>query len=171
MTDKREGLEAVIAVGSQWMERAIAAEQAREADQQTITELRATVRRLEREHPALVYALEKLDGQAQTITELRKALAGLATEMAAYFHKSTDWASFPFENWLARYDALTTQAPEADHVGGLMSIPVYTALRQLERHATLLHNAVHNWALHSVADCPEVECEEYRALLSPAKEK
>ncbi len=43
--------------------------------------------------------------------------------------------------------------------------------RQLERHATLLHNSHHNWALHSVADCPEVECEEYRALFSPAPEE
>ncbi len=43
--------------------------------------------------------------------------------------------------------------------------------RQLERHATLLHNSHHNWALHSVVDCPELECEEYRALLSPAPEE
>ncbi len=40
--------------------------------------------------------------------------------------------------------------------------------RQLERHTRLLHMTVHNWALHSVVDCPELECEEYRALLSPA---
>ncbi len=40
--------------------------------------------------------------------------------------------------------------------------------RQLERHAVLLHSANHNWALYGVADCPELECEEYRALLSPA---
>ncbi len=41
--------------------------------------------------------------------------------------------------------------------------------RQLERHAGLLHMAVHNWALHSRADCPEVECQEYRALFSPTQ--
>ncbi len=52
-------------------------------------------------------------GRLQKDTERLEALAGLATEMAAYFHKSTDWASFPFENWLARYDAIATQAPEA----------------------------------------------------------
>ncbi len=49
MTDKREGLEAVIAVGSQWMERAIAAEHAREADQQAIAELRKALRALLRQ--------------------------------------------------------------------------------------------------------------------------
>ncbi len=43
--------------------------------------------------------------------------------------------------------------------------------RQLERHATLLHSANHNWKLYRWADCPEVECEEYRALLSPAPEE
>ncbi len=43
--------------------------------------------------------------------------------------------------------------------------------RQLERHTRLLHIAVHNWALHSVVDCPELECEEYRALFSPAPEE
>ncbi len=43
--------------------------------------------------------------------------------------------------------------------------------RQLERHTRLLHMTVHNWALHSVVDCPEVECEEYRALLFPAPEE
>ncbi len=128
MTDKREGLEAVIAVGSQWMERAIAAEQ----------------------------------------------LAGLATWLYEQLPIGVDLTEFR-----AKYRALTSQAPEADHVGGLMSIPVYKAPeqahiaaleRQLERHATLLHNSHHNWALHSVADCPELECEEYRALLSPAPE-
>ncbi len=49
-----------------------------EADQQTIAELRAQVRQLEREHPALVYALEKLDTQDAIIAELRKALEEIA---------------------------------------------------------------------------------------------
>ncbi len=36
-------------------------------------------------------------------------------------------AAAPESDQLTRYDALTTQAPETDLVGGLMSIPAYKA--------------------------------------------
>ncbi len=65
-----------------------------------------------------------------------EALAGLATEMRDAIEPLGDDAAFtPADSrwwvaWCARYDALTTQAPEADHVGGLMSIPAYKAHRR-----------------------------------------
>ncbi len=263
MTDKREGLDAVIAVGSQWMERAIAAEQAREADQQTIADLRGQLRQAEQklewthkeiddirqllEVPVGVTTLEAVDvtkfmadrvkEQDMTIAELRKALAEARLyvgRLAGGQHVGKVLSQGEAVKLLGRIDALAAIAAAEeshDHVGGLMSIPAYKATqqegmartnavllgnvrdllnqlqaereraekaeasqsaiawaeqlhraqiaetdlqaereksagleRQLERHAGLLHMAVHNWALYSVADCPEVECEEYRAL-------
>ncbi len=121
---------------------------AREADQQTIANLETVVhaykRAAENAEQALAAERERADkaeherdvaldtansfakrilkAEAELQAEREKsarleALAGLAAEMAE--------GPMPWITFKARYIAITTQAPEADHVGGLMSIPAY----------------------------------------------
>ncbi len=91
---------------------------------------------------ALAAERERAEELEQDNTRL-EALAGLATSTAEEFRargrkvydsqrsawtedKALAFALTGWEwDWLQRFDVLITQAPEADHVGGLMSIPAY----------------------------------------------